>query len=223
MKKQKQIEYHGGRIKDLTELVATMVAKDPTLAKDFTRLHSIISIHREGYGKRDKCYNCARSMKITIYTADLLDALLLLAMAKQVAENLKKGMHFTDANKVHLPTLGVTQGISKRSTKCDYLGFIKQPKDWRGSGYWLLTGWAWKALGGEKVPKAVKYWEGHLIGRSEELTTLGEMFGTHTDLINRALRMRKSIKADHRHKFSDYKPSDWSDFGGYVEQPHLLK
>lgn len=221
MKKIKKTEYYGGRIKGLVELTAKMITQDPTLATDLTRLHATLGSQLEGYGKSDKCFNCRRSMKVTVYTADLLDALLLLAMADQVRANIKNKIPFTESNKIHLPTLKVTQGILKRSTKCDYLGFIKQPPLWRGSGYWLLTGWAWKALGGHEVPKSVKYWEGNLIGRSEELTTLAGMFRTHGDLVQRALAKRKAIRADYRADFKDYNPSDWSEFGGYITQQEL--
>ncbi len=223
-KTKKPIEYYGGRIKGLVEMVAQMVAKDPTIAQNIELLHSTLRTQLEGYGKRDKCFNCKRSMKVTVYTADLLDALLILGMAREVRANVQNRNlfnSFTEANKVHLPTLQLTQGILKRSTKCDYLGLIKQPENWRGSGYWLLTGWAWKALRGDKIPKSVKYWEGNLIGRSEEQTTLGEMFRTHGDLVQRAIAKRKAIKADHRAKFEGYNPSDWSDLGGYINDQKL--
>jgi len=221
MKKTKPTEYYGGRIKNLVEMVAVMIAKDPTLATNLPHLHATLGVNLEGYGKRDKCFNCKRSMKISVYTADLLDALLLLAMAKEVKKNLAKGMAFTDANKVHLPTLKTTNGITKRNTKCDYLGFLKQPENWRGSGYWLLTTWAWKALGGEKVPKSVKYWEGNLIGRSEELTTLSDMFRLHGDLVKSQIALRKAVRSDYRADFQDYNPGDWSENGGNV-QPSML-
>lgn len=220
MKKTKQTEFYGGRIKNLTETVAKLVAKDPTLADNLPRLHANLAVNLEGYGKRDKCYNCKRSMKITEYTADLHDALLILAMAREVKKNrdntnLFNG--FTEANKVHIPTLNATQATLKRQTKCDYLGLIKQPANWKGTGYWLLTKWAWKALRGEAIPKSVKYWEGNLIGRSEETTTLAEMFGTHTELVQKAIAKRNAVRADYRADYQDYNPSDWSSFGGYIQ------
>lgn len=220
MKKTKEIEYHGGYIKNLVETVAKMVKTNPALADNFDYLHATLVSNFEGYGKRDKCFNCKRSMKVTVYTADLLDALLILGMA-QVVQQQAQQLPFTEANKVHLPTLQLTQGILKRSTKCDYLGLIKQPENWRGSGYWLLTGWAWKALRGDQIPKSAKYWEGNLIGRSEELTTLGEMFRTHRDIVERAIAKRKVIKTDHRAKFDEYSPSEWSSFGGYINPEDL--
>lgn len=222
MKTKKIQEHYGGRIKSLVEMVAELVARNPHLAEDKTLLHATIKANTDGYGVRETCFNCKRSMKITTYTADLLDGLLILAMAREVKNNLSTGIQFTEANKVHLPTLETTQGILKRNTKCDYLGLIKQPKNWRGSGYWVLTGWAWKALKGDEIPKSAKYWEGHMIGRSEEMTTLTEMFKTHGDIVDRAIRLRKHVRSDYRTNFKEYSPSDWSEFGGYVEQQELL-
>ena len=221
MKKTKPTEYYGGRIKNLVEMVVKTIQARPELVDNLPLLHACLTSNLEGYGKRDKCFNCKRSMKISVYTADLLDALLLLAMSKEVKKNLTKGMAFTEANRVHLPTLKTTQGILKRSTKCDYLGFLKQPEKWRGSGYWLLTTWAWKALGGEKVPKSVNYWEGNLIGRSEEMTTLSDMFRLHGDLVKSQIAKRKAVRSDYRINFEDYKPNDWSELGGYVE-PEMI-
>ena len=221
MKKTKPTEYYGGRIKNLVEMVVKTIQARPELVDNLPLLHACLTSNLEGYSKRDKCFNCKRSMKISVYTADLLDALLLLAMAKEVKKNLTKGIAFTEANKVHLPTLKTTNGITKRNTKCDYLGFLKQSENWRGSGYWLLTTWAWKALGGEKVPKSVKYWEGNLIGRSEELTTLSDMFRLHGDLVQSQIALRKAVRSDYRADFQDYNPGDWSETGGYV-QPEML-
>lgn len=216
MKHQK--EFYGGRIKSLTETIAGIIARDPEIAKDLPRLHATLTMNLEGYGKRDKCYNCSRSMKISVYKADILDALLIIAMAKQVKANMLAGKTFTEANCVHIPTLQATQATQKRFTKCDYLGLIKQPENWRGSGMWLLTGWAWKALKGESIPRSVKYWEGKLIGRGEDTTTLAEMFNTHGDLVEKALAKRKAVKTDHRADFKDYKQSEWSEFGGYIQE-----
>lgn len=221
MARKKQIEYYGGRIKGLVEKVAMMVHADPTLCDELDRLHALLGHQLEGYGKRDNCFNCKRSMKITVYEADLHDALLILAMARQVRHEMTKGVPFTEANKVHLPTLNASHATIKRNTKCDYLGFVKQPDHWRGTGYWLLTGWAWKALRGDAVPAEARYWEGHMIGRSERTTTLGEMFRRHRELVEAAIAKRKAVKADHRARFEDYDPSDWSSFGGFIQQETL--
>lgn len=209
-------EYYGGKIKPLIEVVARMVAAEPKIAQNMGLLHASLAAHVPGYGEPATCYNCKRSMKITVYTADILDALLIMAMARQVKKNLAT-MEFTQANKVYVPGLIASQGILKRQTKCDYLGLVKQPENWRGSGYWLLTGWAYKALRGEEIPKSVKYWEGHLIGRSDETTTLSEMFRTHTDLVKAAIAKHQAVRSDYRTNFDDYNPGDWAGFGGYIQ------
>lgn len=58
-------EFYGGRIKGLTETIAGIISRDPEIAKDLSRLHATLAMNLEGYGKRDKCYNCSRSMKIS--------------------------------------------------------------------------------------------------------------------------------------------------------------
>lgn len=223
MKKKLVEEYKESHVRAIVMLTAKLVKSDPSLADDINFLWaSLIKTVGPKLGDKSKCPGCLRSMKITIYEADLLDALLILAMARQVRENIKNGMTFTEANKVHLPTLQATQGILKRQTKCDYLGLIKQNENWRGSGYWCLTHWAYKALRGERIPKAAKYWEGELLGRSEATVTLGEMFQSHTDLIKRAIAKRKAIKTDRRAEFEDYNPAEWAMIDENSEQMRLI-
>jgi len=201
-------------VKPVIEKVIEIVKENPNV--EYGYIHAYLTRAFPGYGKPEKCFNCNRSMKITVYEADLLDALLILAMGREIRMSMAKGVPFTEANKVHLPTLEATNATLKRNTKCDYLGLVKQPENWRGTGYWLLTGWGWKALRGDSIPANVKYWEGHLIERSQETTTLTEMFGKHRTLIENAIQKQKEIKVDHRAKFDEYNPSEWSEFGGYI-------
>lgn len=203
-------EYQATKIRPIVQIVANIVKENPKIAEDMDYLWATLSVNIPGLNEKSKCTGCGRSMKITIYEADLHDALLILAMARVVRENIQKGINFTDANKVHIPTLQATNATIKRQTKCDYLGLIKQPENWRGTGYWLLTRWAWKALRGEPIPKATKYWEGNLLGRSVHTTTLSEMFEKHKDLVQMAIAKQKAVKADYRAHFEDYKQSDWN-------------
>jgi len=204
-----QTEYKEQKVKPLVQIVGGMVKKNPAIADNndylWANVCSVVPVLHD----KTHCFNCGRSMKIMVYEADLLDALLILAMAKQVKENMQR-LPFTEANKVHLPTLQTTQGILKRQTKCDYLGLIKQSDNWRGSGYWALTSWAWKALRGEPIPAKAKYWEGEFLGRSDETTTLAKMFITHTEQVLRAIQKRNAIRTDHRAKFEAYDPNDWA-------------
>jgi len=217
MKKHKHVEYYGGRIKNLVETVVLAIRQYPEMLEDTTKLHALLKEKIEGYGMPETCFNCKRSMKVTGYTADLLDALLILAMARQVKKNLLT-MEFTDANMVHLPTLQVSNGVLKRQTKCDYLGLIKQADNWRGTGYWCLTSWAFKALRGESIPKTANYWEGKLISRSMETTTLTHMFQTHKDQVLQALAKRKAVRTDRRAEFQGYDPQQWAGFAGLINE-----
>lgn len=220
-KKRKKPEYYGGQIKKLVDATIYLARKHPNAPIDF--IHSTLMRGFEGYGKRESCFNCSRSMKITEYTADLHDGLLLLAMARKVRDQLKTADSFTAANQVHLPTLGASHATIKRNTKCDYLGFVKQPENWRGTGMWLITRWGWKALRGEQVPARVKYWEGNLIGRSDEMVTLDQMFQKHANLVHSAIQKRKAVRTDHRASFEGYNPAEWSEFAGVVDgQPGLF-
>ena len=215
-------EYQASKIRPIVQLAVQLALKNPHLAENPDMLWANLKYCVEELKDRSICGGCGRSMKITIYEADLHDALLILTMAREVKINLSKGMSFTDANKVHIPTLQATQATLKRQTKCDYLGLVKQPENWRGTGFWLLTGWAWKAMRGEQISKAAKYWEGNFLGRSERMTTLSEMFENHRSLVQLAIAKRKIIKADYRAKFEDYKSSDWIDFETIPRQKTLI-
>lgn len=224
-KTKKAPEYMETKLRPIIQIAARMVQKNPSMADNMDYLWACLQTSIEGLNDKSQCGACGRSMKVTIYEADLHDALLLLAMAQQVRKNMKSGMSFTEANKVHIPTLTASQATLKRQTKCDYLGFVKQPDNWRGTGFWLLTGWAWKALRGEPVPKAVKYWEGKMQVRSTRTTTLPEMFQNHRDLIQKIIIKRGMVKVDHRAQFDGYNPKDWItfDFGDELPtQPELL-
>lgn len=207
-------EYHGGKIKPLVEFVAKIIAREPRLADEPDRLHALLSTHLKdkGYGNKANCFNCGRHMEVAVYTADLHDGLLLYAMARAVRENLRKGIPFTDANKIHVPTLAASDAIRKRNAKGGYLNILKQPEGMKNSGYWIITQWGWELLRGGEIPASAHYWNGKLVRRSEEKTSLAKMFATHTETVKRAITRRKEVKADHRASYSDYDPSEWIDY-----------
>lgn len=218
---KKQHEYLPSKIRPIVQITARLVQQDPTLADDQDRLWANVQASIPELKDKTKCI-CGQSLKISLYEADLHDALLIYAMAQVVRENIKKGMTFTEANKVHIPTLQATQATLKRQTKCDYLGLIKQQPNWSGTGFWCLTRWAWQALRGDPIPKQAKYWEGHLLGRSKAQTTLGEMFENHKQLVILALAKRKAVKADYRARFEDYDRREWVDFAEAPDQGQLI-
>ena len=154
MSKKKDIKYHPGKIRPIIKVVARIVQENPKIADDVDYLMAVLRSSFPEITDRTQCPNCGTSMKIVVYTADLHDALLILAMARKVRQNRNAGMNFTDANKIHMPTLQVSNTTIKRQTKCDYLGLMKQPDTLRNTGYWVLTHWAWKALKGHSIPKS---------------------------------------------------------------------
>ena len=217
MRKKQKIEYQVGKIWPMCKIAVGLVRDNPELMNDEDGLKRALLESIPELKDKEHCANCGRGMKIQIYKADLHAALFLLAMARVVRQNLNKGMSFTDANKVHVPTLSVTNAVSKHITHCDYLGLVKQGPELRGTGYWSITTWGWKALRGERIPAYAKYWSGKLIGRAEDETvTLSQMFKVHRDLVNRAIAMRRKVRSDHRDKFSDYNPAEWSEIAGYI-------
>lgn len=229
-KRTTKTEYYGGRIKPLIESVAKLVARDPALADDPERLHSIIGSYgaqgnekAKGYHDPSKCFNCGRSMKIQVYTAAVGHAMLLLAMAKAVREEVRKGVEFTKANRVHIDRLPISTSIKKQQSQAGYLGLIHQVAEGKHSGYWLITAWGWKALRGEGIPRAVKYWDKKLVERSVHMTTLGEMMQTHTDKIRKQLAFGKKVKGmDHRSEIADYNPIEWAEYGGTIDENTLF-
>ncbi len=217
MKKRKKAELEPGKLPKLWPLLVTLFNERKDAFDSPEELREIVGQYWKQIHDPTKCPNCGRGMEIKIYKADLHAALFLLAMAREVRANLEKGMSFTEANKVHVPSLPVTNAVSKHITHCDYLNFVKQSKELKGTGYWFITTWGWKALRGDRVPAHAKYWAGNLIGRSEETITLSEMFRTHRELVAKAIELRKSVRSDHRDAFRDYDPREWAPYAGNAE------
>ena len=219
MSKRKETEYQKGKIWPFVKIALGLVRDNPELANDEERLKSTLIANIPELQDRTCCANCGRGMKIQVYRADLHAALFLLAMAREVRHNLTKGMSFTEANKVHVPSLPVTNAVSKHITHCDYLGFVKQSDTLRGTGYRSISTRGRTALRGVRVPAYAKYRAGKLIGRAEDETvTLAGMFQVHKDLVEKAIAKRGSVRSDHRGAFEDYKASDWVELAGYVRE-----
>lgn len=166
---------------------------------------------------RKECANCGASMGVNVYKADILNALLLLKCAEAVRARIDKGLPFTEANLVHLPSLPTTDAVRKRASQLAALNYIHQPKGKSRTGFYLITTWGWAALRGEQVPKSVHVFRGEIVERSEEKTTLGEMFRTHTDKVQKALAARKAVENDYRADVSGYDVCTWQTISGYAE------
>lgn len=175
--------------------------------------HDVIPESRD----KSRCMNCDANMEMKVHTADMHTGILLTRMAQVIRENMRKGMTFTEANRVHIPTLQASDATRHRCTAAYYLGFLVQPREWSGSGHWLITSWGWAALRGEPVNKTAKWFRGELVERGEEKTTLAEMFRTHRDKVERAIAKGRAVKSDMRADVSGYDPIQWVGFGGYAD------
>lgn len=170
--------------------------------------------------KKEYCPNCGASMLEYIFFFDILDALLLYAMAKAVKIRKAGGLEFTIANQIHVPSLGTTLAIRCRTTQCSKLGLVAKVKNANGKqarGMWLITERGWKALGGYAVPAQVKVFRNRIEERSDELITLEQAFQVHRDAVEASIMRAKAIKTDYRAEIRDYSPSDWVGFGGIHE------
>jgi hypothetical protein len=227
----KKEDYHGGRIKRLVEEVASIVSASPHLGlqEGYGILHAILrnsgktdNENLAGYGERDHCFNCSRSMKIDEYSLGALHVLLLNSMAKQVEKEIKSGIPFTKANRVKIDDLCLSVSTKKQNSILGYLGLITQTANC-SSGYWTITSWGWKALGGEPVSRSVKVWNKRIVERSQDMCTLSEAKRVHCDKIQASIARGKKIKsADHRSSLALYDPIHWVEFAGTVNNLTLF-
>lgn len=109
-------EYQATKIRSLVQIAARIAAEDPTIVENMDYLWARLSMRVPEIKEIEKCFGCGRSMKVTIYEADLHDALLILTMAREVKKNLDNGLNFTEANKVHIPSLNATNATIKRQS-----------------------------------------------------------------------------------------------------------
>jgi len=212
-KTKKPVEVQEGSIDLISLIVRTSAYAQNNNVQHADALKIVMEEMAPGSTDKTKCANCGRSMKITGYEADLHNALLLLAMGREVKKNIAEGMSFTEANKVHLPSLQVSDAVKKRITQCDYLRFLKQPENLRRTGYWVITDLGWKALRGEQVPRIAYYWNGNLIRRSDEVVNLAGMFEIHRDQVAKAVARRRKVR-DHTAEIGVYDPKEWAVYGG---------
>lgn len=87
-------EYFPTKVRPLVQMVARMVQNNPKVADNMDLLWAQIQASAEEFKDPSKCEGCGRSMKVSIYEADLLDALLILKMAQSVRNAMKEGKTF---------------------------------------------------------------------------------------------------------------------------------
>lgn len=169
------------------------------------------------FANKEECPNCGASMQEYVYHFDILCGLLLLAMGKEVVHRLNKGLQFTEANQVHVPSLPVSLAVQCRTTISSKLGLIAKVKTARGTqarGVWCITERGYAALKGDPVPAMVKVWRGKIEERFENVITLAGAFQVHREGIEKAIAQNRKPKHDYRTDFADYNAGVWYEVGG---------
>lgn len=128
--------------------------------------------------EKKTCPTCGSITSPYIFTFDILDAKLLLGMARAVRANWAaqaKDAPFKAANKVHVPSLNdLTLAIRCRTTQCSKLGLIAKHRenDKQVPGTWLITARGWIALRGGAVPRQVEVFRKNIVDRPGAQTTM---------------------------------------------------
>lgn len=214
--------YHAGRLRPLVKIIAAIVARRPEMAENTDYIISCLVSQAPSIGNQKTCFNCDGSMEEYIFEFDCLDALMLLEMAKVVKEKMKKWTaSFTDANKVHVPSMQkVSYAMKSRTTQMSKLGLIAKvltPEGSQQQGMWLITKRGWSALRSEAVPKSVVSWNGKIEERTEEMTTIANALSVHIDWAERHKKEQGGPR-DHSELAKKYNPEEWREMESGQEQ-----
>lgn len=192
--------YHPQRIGSYTKIVVSILRNNPHLLEEenFEALRANIYANVPELKDKSCCLNCGASMFEYVYTFDVADALLLLAMGKELHKRLDAGMHFTEANMIHVQTIESSSYATKsRTTQCSKLGLIAKrrlPNGAHESGTWVITKRGFDALAGKEVPRRVKVWRKQIIDRYEgETTTLVKALRTYNQKYEQKLTSKKGV------------------------------
>jgi hypothetical protein len=210
--------YNPGKIKPMVQVVAGILENDPSLHQDHDRLLATVYVNIPELKDKARCANCSASMVQYEYKIDVLDVALVIGMAQEAKRRVSDGMSFTEANKVHVPTLDVSDAVRHRTTKCSKLGLIakyrEQGKQLKGT--WVITKRGFEALKGKEVPTGTIVWRGNIIDRPDTTTTFESVRTSYTRRVaDYERKHRKAPKDDHRDAMGTYNPLEWVDFAGY--------
>jgi len=215
-------KYHPGKLKTFIEAVLQIERNQPSLSPDFV-LTQMAQWYPE-LKKISRCPNCNGSMQMYVFKFDVLDALLLIAMAEQVSER-SKTMNFTEANKVHVQSMeSSAYAVRSRTTQCRMLGLVAKVKNEKGrhvGGMWSITSRGWAALLGDWVPAEVLTFQNEIVERSEKVTTIDQALKSHVQKVQDQQSEGKTPTSDYTqiiHRFSQF---DWVQFGE-MDQGKLL-
>ena len=170
------------------------------------------------------CPTCGSVTSEYIFRFDVLDAVLLIAMANEVRRRARSGSlpTFTAQNQVHVPSLGESLATRCRTTQCAKLGLVAKLKQGERHipGVWVITARGWAALRGERVPAEVVVFRKQIVERSDKTVTIGEALRVHSAKIEEAMRRGRVDKVDHR--TIEYAHEDWAEYGREGEVQAML-
>lgn len=197
---------HQGKIEELkSRLIREFGYGAPTVERIFSEVI--------GEVRTDRCVNCGANMLEQIFTFDCADALLLLEMGRVVHEARRSGKSFTEANKVHVPTLQTSHAIKCRTTQVSKLGLIAKYKVRKSDGTmvqmpgtWVITSRGWEALSGKPVVRTVTVWRGEIQERSDVVITLREALQTNAKRLSKTADARRGM-------IDGYDPREWAEYG----------
>lgn len=204
-------------MRSIVDATAELIRKDPSLCDDTSRLrHELVRMFPD-LAIKERCPNCSASMMEYVFEFDCLDALMLLYMGMDVRHQVRKGVPFTDANRIRVQHLSnATYAMKSRTTQMSKLGLIAKlmSGDKHAPGMWVITARGFAALRGERVPKRVRVWRGKIEEREADTTTLREAFLLHKGKVEAVIRRNKAPRTDYRAHFIDYAPDEWYEFAG---------
>lgn len=177
-------EIQPGKLGSIIRFTVSLIRRNPELALEdnYDLLKAHLRRNIPELNNREVCPNCEASMIGYTFVFDAYNAYLLMKMGEVVQSRLSAGLPFTEANKVHVPTLQASHAIKCRTTQSSKLGLIVQERNESGrrvGGTWIITRRGWQALRGEAVPKQVSVWRGKIEERCTDMTTLREALTIH--------------------------------------------
>jgi len=181
---KKPTEYHATKIRPIIQLVANIVKKDPSIADNPNYLWACLVQSAPELKDRTRCANCGASMAIYTYSVTILDTRLLCALADIITKRMQRGMAFTDANKIHMPSELKSYNLISRQTISSKLGLIAKvmKKDKSGElihdqkAGWSITRRGFDFLKGKPIPRTVKVFHNRIQERFEDQITIGQTY-----------------------------------------------
>lgn len=204
-------QYNPGKITPIIKVIASILREETHLFEDYDKLIERVKETIPELDNKKRCPNCTASMVQYAYNVDVMDVSLVIGMANQIRKIKKTGIDFTEANKIHIPTLQVSDAVRHRTTKCAKLGLVaKHKKDGKHTGgMWVITRRGFEALRGLDIPTGVIAWRGKTIEQAEETTTFAKVITGYR------LKVKVGKEEQHHKEVVKYNQNEWIDFAGY--------